>query len=103
MKVVIVAKTRMGSGACVGALTFDGRSLRLIAADQDLNDHFNMDYQVGEVWEIETRPDREIIPPHFEIFHISPTSQLARGDNRASIVPARTRGDALPSRVETAH
>jgi len=66
MKVVIVAKTRMGSGACVGALTFDGRSLRLIAADRETNDHFNMEYQVGEVWEIESRPDPDIIPPHVE-------------------------------------
>ncbi len=66
MKVVIVAKTRMGSGACVGALTFDGRSLRLIAADREINDHFNIDYQVGDVWEVETQPDPEIIPPHIE-------------------------------------
>lgn len=66
MKIVIVAKTRMGSGACIGALTFDGRSLRLIAADRETNDRFNMDYQVGEVWEIETRPDPQIIPPHVE-------------------------------------
>ncbi|MFH1634804.1 MAG: DNA helicase RecQ [Chloroflexota bacterium] len=66
MKVVIVAKTRMGSGACIGGLTFDGRSLRLIAADRATNDHFNQEYQVGEVWKIETRPDPEIIPPHVE-------------------------------------
>lgn len=66
MKVVIVAKTRMGGGACVGGLTFDGRSLRLIAADRETNEHFNLDYQVGEVWEIETGPDPEIIPPHVE-------------------------------------
>ncbi|MBN1669233.1 MAG: DNA helicase RecQ, partial [Anaerolineales bacterium] len=66
MKAVIVAKTRMGSGACVGALTFEGHSLRLIAADQAFNDRFNLDYQVGEVWEIETRPDLEVTPPHVE-------------------------------------
>ncbi|RME33090.1 MAG: hypothetical protein D6794_11980, partial [Deltaproteobacteria bacterium] len=66
MKIVIVAKTRMGSGACVGALTFNGRSLRLIAADRETNERFNMDYQVGEVWEVETRPDPEITPPHVE-------------------------------------
>lgn len=66
MKAVIVAKTRMGSGACVGALTFDGRSLRLIAADRATNDQFNMEYQVGEVWEIESSQPREIIPPHVE-------------------------------------
>jgi ATP-dependent DNA helicase RecQ len=66
MKVVVVAKTRMGSGACVGALSFEGRSLRLVAADRDTNDHFNMDYQVGEVWEIESNEDAGIIPPHVE-------------------------------------
>ncbi len=66
MKVVIVAKTRMGNGACIGALTFEGRSLRLIAADREVNDRFNMDYQVGEVWQVETRPELEIIPPHVE-------------------------------------
>jgi len=66
VKVVIVAKTRMGSGACIGALTFDGRSLRLVAVDRDTNDQFNMDYQVGEVWEIDITEDHEIIPPHIE-------------------------------------
>jgi ATP-dependent DNA helicase RecQ len=66
MKVVIVAKTRMGSGACVGGLTFDGRSLRLDAADRETDDHFNMDFQVGEVWNVETRAEAEIVPPHVE-------------------------------------
>jgi ATP-dependent DNA helicase RecQ len=66
MKVVIVAKTRMGSGACVGGLTFEGRSLRLIAADRETNDRFNMEFQVGEVWEIEANEDPDIIPPHIE-------------------------------------
>ncbi len=65
MKVVIVAKTRMGSGACIGAISLAGRSLRLIAADQASHDQFNQAYQVGEVWEIETAP-AEIIPPHVE-------------------------------------
>ena len=41
MKVVIVAKTRMGSGSCIGGITFDGRSLRLVAADAGTNDQFN--------------------------------------------------------------
>jgi len=56
----------MGSGACVGGLSFEGRSLRLIAADRDANDRFNMDYQVGQVWEIDAQPDPEMTPPHVE-------------------------------------
>ena len=31
MKVLIVAKTRQGGGACIGGITFEGRSVRLIA------------------------------------------------------------------------
>ena len=33
MKVLIVAKTRQGSGACIGGITFEGQSVRLIAAN----------------------------------------------------------------------
>lgn len=66
MKVVIVAKTRMGSGACIGALTFDGRSLRLIAPDQAVNDQFNLEYTIGDVWDVECTPDPQILPPHVE-------------------------------------
>lgn len=66
MKVVIVAKTRMGSGACIGGLTFDGRSVRLVAEDAESNERFNMEYEVGDVWEVQWRPDEAIIPPHVE-------------------------------------
>lgn len=66
MKVVIVAKTRMGSGACVGGLTFNGRSVRLIAADQDTNDHFNQEYEIGDVWDVDYSEPPEIKPPHVE-------------------------------------
>lgn len=66
MKVVIVAKTRRGKGACVGGLTFDGRSLRLEAHDAQFNETAGLEYTVGDVWEIAgTEPD-ELIPPHVE-------------------------------------
>ena len=66
MNVVIVAKTRMGSGACVGGITFEGRSVRLVAADAESNDHFNMEYEVGDVWEVSWIPAEEVAPPHIE-------------------------------------
>ena len=53
MKVLIVAKTRQGGGACIGGITFDGRSVRLIAADAASNERPGLEYEVGEVWEIE--------------------------------------------------
>ena len=67
MKVVIVAKTRMGHGACVGALTFDGRSLRLYPPDKESIERFNQEYEVGSVWElIRYQQPAELIPPHVE-------------------------------------
>lgn len=66
MKVLIVAKTRQGSGACIGGITFEGRSVRLIAADAAFNEHVGLEYTVGEVWEVEGTAPHEIIPPHVE-------------------------------------
>lgn len=66
MKVVIVAKTRMGNGACVGALNFEGRSLRLIAAGQEWNERFNLEYNIGDVWDVDYAEPASHTPPHVE-------------------------------------
>ncbi len=66
MKVLIVAKTRQGHGACVGGITFEGRSVRLIPAVGDTHDGANMEYNVGEVWEVEATPIDPLVPPHVE-------------------------------------
>ncbi len=65
MIVTIVAKTRMGRGACIGGIAEDGRSVRLIAPDAAWNEQFNQEYSVGDVWEIAPGPD-VITPPHTE-------------------------------------
>jgi ATP-dependent DNA helicase RecQ len=66
MKVLIVAKTRRGVGACIGAITEAGQSVRLIAHDAARNEHAGIEYEVGEVWEVEWNPQADIIPPHVE-------------------------------------
>ena len=68
MKVLIVAKTRQGAGACIGGITFDGRSVRLIAADAATNERAGREYEIGEVWGIEGAPPPagDLIPPHVE-------------------------------------
>jgi ATP-dependent DNA helicase RecQ len=66
MKVLIVGKTRRGPGACVGGITEDGHSVRLVAGDAPLNERAGLEYEVGEVWEIESVPDPAIVPPHVE-------------------------------------
>jgi ATP-dependent DNA helicase RecQ len=66
VKVLIVAKTRRGSGACVGGIAGDGRSVRLIAHDAATNADAGLEYEIGEVWEIDSIAEPEPIPPHVE-------------------------------------
>ena len=76
LKILIVAKTRMGGSACVGAIAFDGRSLRLRAADERTNDHANQAYQIGDVWEIEGHPLHDRPLPHSEDFRVKDKCKL---------------------------
>src|ERR1043165_9472899 len=76
MKVLIVAKTRQGNGACVGGITFDGRSVRLIAADAETNSRFNHQYEIGEGWDIEGAPPPASEPPHVENLVVSRAKRL---------------------------
>ena len=77
MKVLIVAKTRHGSGACIGGITLDeGRSVRLIAADAAFNEHVGLEYNVGEVWEVDATPAEHVIPPHIENVIVRSKSRL---------------------------
>ncbi|MEZ4866361.1 MAG: DNA helicase RecQ [Caldilineaceae bacterium] len=66
MKVVIVAKTRKGVGACIGAITFEGKSVRLIAADEGRNEQSGLEYNVGDVWEVQGAPATSTLAPHVE-------------------------------------
>ncbi|MGD2049160.1 MAG: DNA helicase RecQ, partial [Chloroflexota bacterium] len=66
MRVLIVAKTRMGKGACIGGISSEGHSLRLVAADAETNEIAGREYNVGEVWQIKCRPAAKVIPPHVE-------------------------------------
>ena len=78
MKVLIVAKTRRGPGACVGGLSAEGRSVRLVAPDAAAHERAGLEYEVGEVWDIETAPDRQILPPHVENVIVLRASRLRR-------------------------
>lgn len=87
MNVLIVAKTRMGTGACIGAITETGDSVRLLAADAEHNERFNLDYEIGDVWELlDFGPPGELVPPHSEDIVVR-AKQLRRksGKLRAAI------------------
>ena len=66
MRILIVAKTRRGAGACVGGITEGGHSVRLVASNAATNERAGLEYEVGEVWEIDSAPDPDIVPPHVE-------------------------------------
>ena len=87
MKVLIVAKTRMGGGACIGAIALDdGRSLRLIDAHVEAHRGGGMHYTVGEVWEIDAAPAVQTAPPHREDFIVQSSRRVGRMSNPAAFV-----------------
>jgi ATP-dependent DNA helicase RecQ len=86
MRVLIAAKTRRGAGACVGGITRDGKSVRLVAANAETNDRAGLEYNVGEVWEIESSPDPRIVPPHVENIIVRSARRVDRVENIEPIV-----------------
>ena len=88
MRVLIVAKTRMGKGACIGAITEKGESVRLIPLNVDPHDGANRDYEVGDVWEITGEPEAALIPPHNENFVVHSKSRLFRMEDTRELIGA---------------
>ena len=89
MRVLIVAKTRMGSGACVGAISTTGQSLRLIPDGGYSDGAFNLEYEIGDVWELdeyEFPPAQELIPPHIENVIVRRKRRDRHYDKPASII-----------------
>ena len=90
MRVLIVAKTRMGSGACIGAITENGKSVRLIPFNADPHDGANREYEVGDIWEItaELVPETTLIPPHNENIVVHQKQRLHTTKDTKDLVSA---------------
>ena len=65
MRVLIVGKTRMSNSICVGAITNDGRNLRLLD-DNGYNQPLNTEYDLSKFWEIDFIERTDTVRPHVE-------------------------------------
>ena len=88
MRVLIVAKTRMSGGACIGAITENGESVRLIPFNADPHDGANQEYEVGDIWEITGEPETSLIPPHNENFVVQKKNRLHTTKDPKDLVSA---------------
>jgi hypothetical protein len=87
MKVLVVSRTRMQSGICIGALAGDGMNVRLIPPGRQ-NHPDDAAYQIGEVWDMELRP-LPGEPPHVEDHLIQGARRIGRAASPASLIPSR--------------
>ena len=86
MKVLIVARTRMGKGACIGGITQDGKSIRLISAGIDAHDGEGLEYEVGDVWEVEATPAPDVMAPHVENVVVHGKRRLSTLNNPIDVI-----------------
>ena len=78
----------MGGGACIGAITETGESVRLIPFNADPHEGANSEYNVGDIWEIAGEPETSLIPPHNENFVVHKKHRLHTTKNPKDLVSA---------------
>ena len=78
----------MGGGACIGAITETGESVRLIPFNADPHDGANREYEIGDIWEITAEPDTSLIPPHNENIIVREKQRLRSTKDMKDLVSA---------------
>lgn len=81
MKTLIVAKTQMGQGTCVGGLTITGQNVRLLQPGPYSPQPKDTPYQVGDVWDLHLGEATEIERPHTEDVLVLGGRKLYTADN----------------------
>ena len=90
-RVLIVARTHMKNGACIGGLVLStNRSVRLLSQDGS-NLQTSTTFNVGEVWELEfNKPDR-IESPHIEDVFVTGQRLIGKQSNLREALMQRVR------------
>lgn len=75
-EVLIVSKTKMSKGVCVGAIKLDTGDLIRIHNERGANLGFDAPYEIGEIWVVQGEPAWNVRPrPHVEDWQISPCNK----------------------------
>ncbi len=81
MRVVIVAKTRMRHGVCIGGLVEDSaRSVRIMPSGSYCNPS-GTPFNVGDIWELDLKPKPGSKPPHVEDQEFTKKKKVGRIPN----------------------
>ena len=65
MEILIVSKTQMSSGVCVGGITTKGEFVRLLDSNGH-NQPFNCQYKIGQIYDVTFTRRENPDPPHIE-------------------------------------
>lgn len=80
-RVLIVAKTYMQNGICIGGLTRDtNKSVRLLESDGS-HQATDTSLDVGQVWDMEFHPASSLTPPHVEDVCVTHENFIGRQKN----------------------
>tara|TARA_B100000674_G_scaffold351734_1_gene294950 strand:+ start:4334 stop:5008 length:675 start_codon:yes stop_codon:yes gene_type:complete len=65
MDVIIVSKTKMNNGVCVGGVLANGRFVRLLQSN-GYNQYSDTEFEIGDVYTITFSERQNAVPPHVE-------------------------------------
>ena len=86
MRCLIVSKTRARHSVCVGALGVDGSNLRLTQDEGFAFLPTDTPYEVGQVWDMQYTPCRDLQPPHVEDVLVTSAKFLYSRSNLAELI-----------------
>src|SRR4051812_15215149 len=89
MNVLIVSKTQMNPGCCVGGLILENnRSVRLLPKTGH-NQPVNTPFEIGQVWDLQLEEVGETRPPHTEDIRVLKSVYVESVSNLSSFLMKR--------------